>query len=175
MVYLYLLDSQKIIIIRQKKNRQGLKEIHISLQVRNQKYQHIYYSNITADIGMPTPCTTSDAEATCMVTSIGQAIEREIERKSKSDLVAEESHKYTITTLNRLPAENNRCVQRPIRNCEDVCSILLLDPSTITYQRFFLSSDSSNKTEKKHSIKKSNYTKPHTIFVFSFLIKGMFF
>lgn len=39
------------------------------------------------DIGMPTPCTTSDAEATCMGTSIGQAIGREIEMKTKSDWV----------------------------------------------------------------------------------------
>lgn len=41
------------------------------------------------DIGMPTPCTTSDAEATCMGISIEQATEGEIEMRTKSDLVIE--------------------------------------------------------------------------------------
>lgn len=73
---------------------------------------------------MPTPCTTSDAEATCMGTSIGQAIEREIEMKTKSDLVTEwESPLHNYNT-DQVGSRGQSLRLGPIRTCQDVCFVL---------------------------------------------------
>lgn len=135
---------------------------------------------------MPTPCTTSDTEATCMGTSIGQAIEREIEMKTKRDLVTEwESPLHNYNTDQVANGGQSLCFG-PIRNCRDACSILKFRfniwlvnnhipiPMFLSFQSFKQSRKLNNNKIIKIIKSKKQTIHSHILFLyFLFLIKGM--
>lgn len=114
------------------------------------------------DIGMPTPCTTSDAEATCMGTR---------DRERNGDENKEIPGSWMRVTITQLQYWLG-CHWRTIVAFRAAAFRL---PRCLFYFNFsFQSSFFKFLKQKINSIKKSNFPKPHAIFVFSFLIKGMF-